>query len=93
MSIKKSISVLLLIAMLSMLFVGCGDNDNGASQTSSNVDNIFSTADVVFIDADKESVYSIVRPENESTNFSSRIFKQLKEKTGAVAKNIDDSSD
>lgn len=93
MSIKKIISALLLIAMLSMLFVGCGDNDNGASQTSSNVDNIFSTADVVFIDADKESVYSIVRPENEYMTFTSRVFKQLKEKAGVVAKQLDDSSD
>ena len=93
MSIKKIISALLLIAMLSMLFVGCGDNDNGASQTSSKTDNILSTADVVFIDADKESVYSIVRPENEELTLSANVFKQLKEKTGVVAKQTDDSSD
>lgn len=85
-NVRRIVSFLLMVAVLSIYFIGCDDDSNTVSQSSSNINSIFSTEDVYYIDGNKESVYSVVRPENGDSIVSSYVYKQLKEKVGVSVK-------
>lgn len=69
------------------MFGGCGGGKNGDTSSNSSVNTeelvnqIISTADVNFVNADGESTYRVVRPESADetvSNAAKLIFKQIK---------------
>lgn len=93
---KRTLSLIFVLAMCLTLFVGCGGedkkNDGGTANNSTN-DGIFSTADVTYLDANGEAVYSIIRPEGDETanGYAVSLFKKFKQ-IGVNAKNISDTN-
>ncbi len=96
---KKIFSVMIVLCFVIGAFVGCsGDGDDSKVSGGDVVisDGIFSTADVKYLDENNESVYSIVRPEDDdmgATQNATLVFKQMKEVLGITVKNSSDSSD
>lgn len=90
----KKLALLLCLALLFTMFVGCGKKDK--TPVSGTVDgNIFSTADVNYV-TDYKATYNIVRSENASTEVSALallVFQQYKKAHSVTPKNIDDSGD
>lgn len=93
-------SVLCFLLLLTVLGA-CGKDTDKPSDASSMTASeysaqVLSTADVNFVDADGESTYRVVRPENASdeVNTASRlVFKTLKSSFGISPSNVADSED
>lgn len=96
---KRTIALIVALLLCLGLFMGCsGDGDGTASTDSGSAgtsDGIFSTADVKFVDANSESVYRIVRPEDSgvATEKASWLFKMIKASFGVSIKNVPDTED
>lgn len=96
---KRLLSLIIVLILSVSLFAACSGSDtDGVTNTPSDegiiTDGAFSTADVKYLDGNGESVYRIVRPENDdmgATPNASLIFKQMKETLGVAVKNVQDS--
>ena len=100
MSFKRIASILLVLILSVGLFVGCGSDSDGDGDTASNggtsIDgDIFFTGKIDFKDSNGESVYSILRPEGDSTALpvAQKVFKAIKDTVGVSAKNQTDDND
>ncbi len=91
---RKIFSVFILIALILTTFVGCGgDKDSNGGNTSISAGDL-STSNIKFLDENNESIYRIIRPENDemdATNCASTIFKQMKSELGVAVKNMSDT--
>lgn len=94
---KRILSMIFVLAMCLTLFVGCGGSedkksDSGTASNGAN-DGIFSTADVTYLDANGEAVYSIVRPKGDeiANGFAVSMIKKFKQ-IGVNTKNTSDSA-
>lgn len=86
----KLVSLLLIFVVMISVFVGCGkkSDDTAASEDT----NALSTADINFVDADGESLFSVIRPDaSEYGTLNGKIFRQIKDKFGVTAKNSTDA--
>ncbi len=96
---RNFLSITLMLLLIVCLFVGCdeGKKLTSTDTNSKNNDTVtVSTADVVFLDENGESLYRIVRSENavgDVTNCASLIFQQMKSKLGVNVKNVSDNDD
>ncbi len=91
---------LLLVSLLMLTLIACGGSDDNKGDSASNSGDGSSLAitknDVAFLDANGDSVYTIVRPfdaEIDETVKASYVFKQMKDILGVSAKNSDDTAD
>ncbi len=75
------------------VFAGCGEDNTDDTASNVNSNDIFSTADVKYTDANGESVYRIIRPDGGDSSAAGTIFKQMKSTLGIVVKNIVDATD
>lgn len=91
---KRIICLFFSLVMCFSLFVGCS-GDSKSSDSNNDQNSIFSTDDIMFVDKNGDSVYSIIRPDgNETANqFAVKIFKALKAKVNVNAKNSSDIDD
>ena len=86
----KTMAWVVTLLMLISSFSACGKNKDSSSTTS---DIVLSTADVNFVNANGESTYRIIRPENTTQGEgqgTTAIFKKIKEACGVSAKNTSD---
>lgn len=97
---RKIISLLLVLVLALGLMAGCGSDKKTPSDSASVPgivdDTVISSADVVFVDANGEAVYRIIRPEDgkfDETLKSGRVFKQYKTTFGVSPKNVSDKED
>ncbi len=99
---KKIISLIFIIAFTVCIFSGCGgESDTGSTASSPSAEKPSSAQkpsndDVNYLNADNESVYRIVRPENCNENvtaLASNIFKQMKSDLGAPIRQVSDAED
>ena len=94
---KKLLCFVLVLALSVCMIAGCGkgkDKGDTSSVVQSTVG--LSKADVVYLDANGDTLYKIVRPEEpqmDEANTASLVFKQFKDRVGAAIKNQSDSSD
>ncbi len=97
---KRTVALLLAMSCMLCLFVGCGDKKQTASGSSnltvSVSDDIFSIADVAYLDADGSSIYRVIRPENgelDETTQAGYVFKQMKSALSTSVRNVLDTED
>ena len=99
---KKTVSLLMVLSLMIGLVAGCGKDkpkDTGSvppvgTVSSPNAEEILSTADVTYIDANGESVYRVVRPNDpDITSAASGVCANLKKVLGVSVKNTLDESD
>ncbi len=85
----KLFSVMLIFVVLISVFAGCGKKDDEAA--SSGEATALSTADVNFVDANGESKYSVVRPDDKDyATMSGKVFREIKSKYAVTPKNTTD---
>lgn len=105
---KKVLAIMLLLAIATGLFAGCGkDSGSGTGKNGSNTsaastseiipvsDDMFTKDKIVFVDGGK-AVYNIVKPESCSkitSETAAKLFKQMKTALDASSKNITDAND
>ena len=96
---KKALVLLMSVVLIIGVFVGCsGDTESvqsSQSDTSSALDTVLSVDDVSFLDKNGDSVYRIVRPEDDSdaTAVAQLVYKQMKSVLGVKIRNISDAED
>ncbi len=109
---KKILSLILVLVLTLGLLAACGsDSDDGAGTASggnSDVpqadDGVFSTDDVKYTDANGESLYRVIRPEEKTDSSSwqetsaasaaaTYLFKQFRTKTNISIRNDTDAQD
>ncbi len=91
---KRILSLSLVLVLALSLLAGCGGSDND-KDTASNSGSVISTEDVKFLDAQGESVYTIIRPEDDEAMIapSQALFKEMKNALGVnVRMMFDDES-
>ncbi|MBO5746937.1 MAG: hypothetical protein J6S13_07600, partial [Clostridia bacterium] len=85
---KKLLCFVLVLALSVCMIAGCGkgkDKGDTSSVVQSTVG--LSKADVVYLDANGDTLYKIVRPEEpqmDEANTASLVFKQFKDRVGAA---------
>ncbi|MBQ3549429.1 MAG: family 16 glycosylhydrolase [Clostridia bacterium] len=90
----RLVCLALIFILTAGVFVGCGDSsDKNTSSDASAADDIFSSADVKWTDANGEAVYRIVRPDGGDSAAAGQIFKQIKSTLGVNIKNMTDTED
>lgn len=91
---KRLLAFLLVMVIAGGLLAGCGDSDN-ASSDNAGTNGVVSTQDVKFLDDKGESVYAIIRPENNQDviPISQYLFQQMKSKLGVTARTLFDDED
>ena len=92
---KRLLCLIFVLTMSVSLFAGCGGGNNSKSDSASSAQKP-STDDVLFINADNESVYRIVRPENCNENITAlatTVFKQMKNVLGVPVRQVADTED
>ncbi len=94
---KKILIFLLVLTLVVTVFSGCGGKDNGGNTASENTGSvdIISRDKVVFLDSDHESVYRIVRPDDDTdiTPLTQYLYKEMKKALGTNTKNVPDTED
>ena len=94
---RRVVSLLLIIALSSVMFVGCsGKKQENNGEVSADGGVVISKVDINFLDADGAAIYNVVRPEaNEfdEIKLASLVFKQAKSKIGVAGKTVIDSAD
>lgn len=89
---KKIISVLFVLCLVLGVMAACGDTTDSSSNSSSGGN--LSTEKVVYLNADGESIYNIVRPENSDyTSIATLLVKNMKDKLNTNIKNMMDTED
>ncbi len=95
----KRFSIFLCIALVLLMFVGCGSDADGSDASGNGAgasEDIFSTEAVNYVTKDGEAIYRIIRPENgtdEETAAATFLFKQYRDAHGVNIKNMDDTND
>ena len=95
---KKILSTFLVLILSLGLLAGCGssDGDKGSGGSTAVGDGIFSTDTVKFVDANGESVYTLVRSESLAADVNTKalqLFSSIRKDLGVKnIKNIVDSS-
>lgn len=93
---KKILSFSLVLVLVLSLLAGCGSSgDDTSKDSASNALGAISTADVKFLDGAGESVYTIVRPEDDEAMItpSQELFKAMKTALGVNVRMMFDDED